>query len=266
MLEYLSRCHRSVKDQQGVAVEHIVMDGQSTDGTVEWLEKQPDLKWRSEPDAGMYDAVNKGWQMASGNILAYLNCDEQYLPGTLGFVKAYFDRHPEVDVLFGNTLVVDPDGCLLSFRKGYQPRMSYILASHLYVLSCTMFFRRKILDDGFSLNSEYRIVADTDFVIRLLRNSYKAKHVRRYLSVFTWTGQNLSASERASKEEEQLFATAPFWVRLLRHFLNALRLLHKLLSGAYFQKFPLEYRIYTEGSDKNRTRRIAEGASWKWPG
>ncbi len=265
MLQYLQRCHSSITDQEGVAFEHIIMDGQSTDGTVEWLEKQPDVEWRSEPDEGMYDAVNKGWQMASGDILAYLNCDEQYLPGTLGFIKTYFDRHPEVDVLFGDTLVVDPDGCLLSFRKGYQPRMSYILASHLYVLSCTMFFRRKIMDDGFSLNSEYRIVADMDFVIRLLRNSYKAKHVRRYLSVFTWTGQNLSASERASKEEGQLFASAPFRIRLFRYPINAARLLHKLLSGAYFQKFPLEYRIYDGKGDQSRKYFVARSGSWKWP-
>src|SRR5205809_81991 len=80
MLEFLKRCHRSVADQ-GVHLEHIVMDGGSSDGTAEWLAGSDVSLWQSASDAGMYDAVNKGLQLASGDILAYLNCDEQYLPG-----------------------------------------------------------------------------------------------------------------------------------------------------------------------------------------
>jgi glycosyltransferase involved in cell wall biosynthesis len=266
MGSYIWRCHNSVADQEGVEVEHIVMDAESNDGTLDWLKKQDGLTWRSEPDAGMYDAVNKGWGLSHGQIRAYLNCDEQYLPGTLRFVKEYFDRHPEVDVLFGDILVVDPDGCLLSFRKGYQPRMSYILAGHLYVFSCAMFFRRKILDDGFRFNSRYKTVADADLVIRLLRNRYSARHVRRYLSVFTWTGGNLSASGQASEEEAKLLASGPFWVRMLRCAVNGIRLLHKLFSGAYFQRFPVEYYIYAGQSADRRTRCVARSGSWKWPG
>ena len=85
----------SVADQ-GVEAEHIVQDACSNDGTLEWLLTDPRVKAFSEKDAGMYDAVNRGLRRASGEILSYLNCDEQYLPGALPHaVAAYFERHPE---------------------------------------------------------------------------------------------------------------------------------------------------------------------------
>ncbi len=80
MLDYLKRCHKSVADQRGVDVEHIVVDGLSTDGTKEFLESQASIHAIIERDQGMYDAVNKGLLTARGEIMSYLNCDEQYLP------------------------------------------------------------------------------------------------------------------------------------------------------------------------------------------
>jgi len=65
----------------------------------------------------MYDAVNRGLRRASGEILSYLNCDEQYLPGALPAVGAYFKRHPEVEMVFGNCLVVGPQGEFICYRK-----------------------------------------------------------------------------------------------------------------------------------------------------
>ena len=104
MLGYLQRCRRSVADQEGVSLEHIVRDGESQDGTVEWLEREaaatnlPGSRRRlvacSEKDEGMYDAVNKGFRQARGKILAYLNCDEQYLPGALRAAQEVFERGP----------------------------------------------------------------------------------------------------------------------------------------------------------------------------
>jgi glycosyltransferase involved in cell wall biosynthesis len=89
MLDYLKRCHASIADQEKVSFEHLVIDGASKDGTPEWLRENPDIVSLSEPDNGMYDAINKGFRLAKGRILAYLNCDEQYLPGTLKYVNAW---------------------------------------------------------------------------------------------------------------------------------------------------------------------------------
>ena len=122
MLPYLKCCAASIADQKGVCVDHIVIDANSIDGTQEWLAGQSKIRFISELDNGMYDAINKGLKYAKGDILAYLNCDEQYLPGTLAFVMEYFVSHPDVDVLFGDFLVVNSDGSLVSYRKAFQPR------------------------------------------------------------------------------------------------------------------------------------------------
>lgn len=91
----------SVADQ-AVELEHIVQDAGSDDGTLDWLCADRRVKAFVEADRGMYDAVNRGLRRARGEILAYLNCDEQYLPGALLAVRDYFDRHPGVEVVFAD--------------------------------------------------------------------------------------------------------------------------------------------------------------------
>src|SRR4030081_3893628 len=87
----------SVADQEGVEVEHIVQDAGSDDGTLDWLVSDTRVRAHVEKDQGMYDAINRGLRKATGEILAYLNCDEQYLPGALKGVAGFFDAHPDVD-------------------------------------------------------------------------------------------------------------------------------------------------------------------------
>jgi glycosyltransferase involved in cell wall biosynthesis len=99
--DWLKLCIPSVADQ-GVELEHIVQDSCSDDGTQEWLSRDERVKAFIEKDRGMYDAVNRGLSRASGDIMAYLNCDEQYLPGALSAVREYFEANPEVEVAFGD--------------------------------------------------------------------------------------------------------------------------------------------------------------------
>src|SRR2546428_5302966 len=191
MLGYLRRSYASVADQVGVTHEHLVMDGGSTDGTPTWLTAHPDIARVVERDAGMYDAVNKGFRRARGELVSHLNCDEQYLPGALAFVRGYFSRHPEVDLLFGDALVIRPDGSLIAFRKGFMPLLPVILSGPLYLFTAAMFVRRRVIEAGEVYDASYRNVGDVEFVTRLLRRGYTVKHVRRYLSAFTMTGANL---------------------------------------------------------------------------
>jgi len=264
MAGYLKRCCASVADQDGVVCEHIVMDGGSSDGSAEWLAAQEGIIGVVEDDNGMYDAVNKGFGRAKGEILSYLNCDEQYLPGTLCAVSEYFGRHPEVDILFGDALLIRPGGSLISYRKAYQPRWSFIVASHLYTLSCTMFMRRRIIDDGFRFDERLKDIGDQDLVVRILRSGYRAGHVKRYLAAFAMTGANMSAGKNAFQERKRALRDAPLWVRMLRVPLNLARWSEKLLSGAYHQKMPLSYSVYDCDEAVARKQFTVEKASFRW--
>src|SRR5579872_6166237 len=119
--KWLKLCIASVADQQGVTFEHIVQDSCSDDGTQDWLPHDKRVKAFIEKDKGMYDAVNRGWKRAQGEIVAYLNCDEQYLPGALKAVHDCFAQNPTVEAVFADTLVVDPEGGYLCYRKSLLP-------------------------------------------------------------------------------------------------------------------------------------------------
>lgn len=245
MLQYLPQCCASVADQTDVSFEHIIMDGGSKDGTTDWLRQNPRLRSVSEKDGGMYDAINKGLALSGGKYFAYLNCDEQYLPGTLSTVKTYFERFPQVDVIYGNTLYIHPDGSLLLYRKASRLRWQFILASSLYVMSCSTFFRAGIFAAEKAFNTDFRQAGDAELMVRLLRGGYRFVHLDRYLASFMITGENAMMSENCLAELEQLRHEAPAWVSRARPLLNGLRLLEKAASGAYFQHMPLEYEIYT---------------------
>jgi glycosyltransferase involved in cell wall biosynthesis len=263
-LTYLPRCAASITDQQGVDVEHLVVDGGSRGDTIEWLRQQRSIVWQSEPDRGMYDAINKGFKRAAGDIVAYLNCDEQYLPGTLAAVEECFARHPDVDIVYGDALVIRPDGSLLAFRKAYPLRWPYVMAGTLYVLTCATFFRRRIIDRGFLFDPEWRSVGDAEYVIRLLRAGFCSFHLHRYAAVFTLSGNNLSANETSMNERRKLIMSAPLWVRTLKHGLNAARLAEKFLSGAYFHPGAVKYSIYDSDVAKGRKEFSSSNATSLW--
>src|SRR6185369_3175625 len=113
---WLNLCIASVADQEGVRSEHIVQDSCSDDGTLDWLPGDQRVKAFVEKDGGMYDAVNRGYRRAQGDILAYLNCDEQYLPGALKAVHDFFAQHPHIEVALAGSIIVDGNGSYLCHR------------------------------------------------------------------------------------------------------------------------------------------------------
>jgi len=259
----LQRCAASVADQGGVNLEHLVTLKDSSQPSSIPAGSCRVLVQASSSN-GLYGALNQGFESAQGDVLAWLNDDEQYLPGTLDFVRQYFDTHPDMDLLFGDFLVVDASGQLLAFRKGYAPRWPYIVSSHLYLFSCTLFFRRRVWKSGLRFDTTFQCAGDMDFVARALRAGFRAMHLPRYFSAFTWTGENLSSSAAALPEERRVHSAAPLWVRCLRWPLNLARLAEKYFSGAYRQAWPLTYAIYQNDLTR-RTTLTANAGSWHWP-
>src|SRR6185295_19675906 len=88
-----------------------------------------------EKDDGMYDAINRGLRRANGEICGYLNCDEQYLPGALREVDEYFQSHPQIDVLFGDAILINSDGVPLSYRRATLPTLMHLRMADLNTLT-----------------------------------------------------------------------------------------------------------------------------------
>jgi glycosyltransferase involved in cell wall biosynthesis len=251
MLPFLKRCAASVRDQ-GVRVEHVVMDGGSTDGTSVWLEANTDILGFSEKDKGMYHALNKAIRKSSADIIGHLNCDEQYLPGTLQRVLDYFDEHPEVDFIAGDFLIVSPTGKFLAYRKSFQPRWPYFFSNYLYTTTCTLFYRRTIFD-RVQFDESYRSIADVIFLYRVMRSGFQGKHVKGYTATFMYSGQNLSLNPVSEVEKKRFLQTLPAWFRVIKPLFFVLFYLEKLVRGNYRERPGLTYEIYDQDPGAGRT-------------
>jgi glycosyltransferase involved in cell wall biosynthesis len=231
----LRRCVGSVRGQRDITLEHLVNDACSTDGTVQWLSEQTDLAAISEPDQGMYDAINRAWARSHGQILSWLNSDEQYLPGTLAKVQRYFEAHPNVDVVFGNYIVTDDEGRPVALRREIPLRRIYILNTFLNAQSCTLFFRRQLLADGLlSFDAKYRYAADKDLVLRLVSAGKTVHHIPQYLAIFGIDGSNLSTHAQVLIEAEEINrAYGAFRHEGVRQIVRAARHVERLFRGGY---------------------------------
>ena len=262
---WLKLCIASVADQ-GVEVEHIIQDAGSTDGTLAWLPQDNRVKSFVEKDAGMYDAVNRGLRRAGGEIFSYLNCDEQYLPGTLTAVQAYFEQHPGVDMLFADFVVVDGEGNYMFHRKVQRPLLHHVWVSHLPTFTCATFFRSKLITErGLFFNPKLRAGGDGEWMLRVLQQGISMGVLRRFVATFAITGANLSGSTQARKEELALYNSAPLWARRLKWLLVLQHRLRRLVGGIYFQK-PFSYSLYTEKSPQIRIAHKVLHPTFRWRG
>ena len=153
--------------------EHIVVDGASDDGTLELLEgrEDPHLTWLSEPDSGQTEAVNKGLRLARGDLLAWVNADDAYIPEATDRAIEHLERNHGTSAIFGAVNYVDEHG--EAFRTLVPPRWSWrkYLYFGAFVTTPTIIWRRELLAQAPSLNERYADAADYDFFLRLLRGS-----------------------------------------------------------------------------------------------
>ena len=151
--------------------EHIVVDGASDDGSVELLEgrEDPHLIWISELDTGQTNAVNKGLGMARGDLLAWVNADDAYIPDVVDRAIEHLEGSPEVGAIFGAVNYVDEHNEV--FRTLVPPKFSWRRYLYLgaFVTTPTIIWRRELMERAPSLNEAYADAADYDFFLRLLR-------------------------------------------------------------------------------------------------
>jgi glycosyltransferase involved in cell wall biosynthesis len=171
---YIERSIRNVLEQRFFPLEHIIIDNASTDGTVEILNRFPHLRWISEPDRGQADALNKGFRMARGEIIGWLNGDDSYVPGAIRVGVDYLLSHPECDIVYGDCNILRNDGTLLTVFHSKQVKgWEQLLGGWIHTPA--VFFRRRILDRVGYLDESLHYVMDNEFWLRaapLVRQDY----------------------------------------------------------------------------------------------
>jgi glycosyltransferase involved in cell wall biosynthesis len=264
--EWLKLCAASIADQQGVSLEHIVQDAGTGPELEAWAATQPGLRLCVEKDKGMYDAVNRGLRKSSGEILSYLNCDEQYLPGALAGVAEFFEAHPEVDVLFGDVVVVDEHGEYLCSRPVILPQLHHTQVCTLGVFTAATFFRRRVLEKhGLYFSDAWRDVGDAAWVLEVIRRGLKMAVLRRFTTSFADTGENMNMKPNAVAEQVRLRESAPKWAQTLAPLWVMHFRLRRLLAGIY-RPAKLTYAIYTSESGGRRREFSVEKPTFLWRG
>jgi glycosyltransferase involved in cell wall biosynthesis len=187
----------SVASQDYAEVEHLVIDGGSTDGTIEILKQYPKLTWVSEKDKGHYHAMDKGTRMASGEIVAILNADDCYRPGVLSRVAAAFAQHPDWDALFGDIVFVDGEGREIFRREEAMFDPQIIRYGHNMVNHQAMFLKRAVyLRLGGYRYEEFKNCCDYEYVMRLIRARCRIGHIPVHIVNYRYHDQGQSADLR----------------------------------------------------------------------
>lgn len=293
-LGWLKLCMASVADQgvgKGLSIEHIVQDG-GTRGIDEFAREHGAAFYRdgkrvfgsrssvgsessrnyslaiySGKDAGMYDAINRGLTKATGDICAYLNCDEQYLPGTLRWISDYFLRSTDVDVLFGAAIVTKDDGSYVCDRRVMVPaRWHTMVSGNLSIFTSSTFFRREtVVGRGLLFDPCWRVCGDAAWALCLERAGVRMRATKRPLSAFAETGGNLSAAgnPEAASEVRRLAGMAPAAARFFKPLVLLSYRIRRWLHGAYNLR-PHSYAVYTMSEKSARRSFDVRRPTFRW--
>ena len=225
---FLSQALESVAGQTHPNAEVVVIDGGSTDGSVEvlrnWAQHHA-IRWVSEPDAGQAAAINKGLTMASGEIVTWLNADDILLPRTVRIAAEHFSADPSLDFLWGFCLVIDGDGRPLYVQNPFvRTDLADLRVHRNFVPQPGSFFRRSVVERFGHLDESYRFMFDYEFFLRLA-GKVKACFVPEVLACFRMHPSSKTGRSHREflKEEWRAFRShggsilSPFTLDLLRY-------------------------------------------------
>jgi glycosyltransferase involved in cell wall biosynthesis len=183
--DFLDATIDSITRQNYPQLEYIIMDGGSTDTSPQIIKQHTDsiTYWESKKDNGQADAVKQGFEKSSGEIMAWLNSDDLYLPGLLQFVGEFFARNPEVDVLYGNRIIIDEHGDEVGrwVLPGHDTEM---LLWNDYIPQETMFWRRSLYEEVGGIDDRFQFALDWDLLLRFHRAGAKMVHLPHFMACF----------------------------------------------------------------------------------
>lgn len=183
---FIERTIDSVLNQEYKNLEYFIQDGGSKDNTLAVIQRYEAklAGWQSAVDSGQSQAINRGFQKTSGEIMAWLNSDDLLLPDTLAVVANYFNNHPEVDVLYGNRIIIDENDMEIGrwIMPGHDGK---VLSWVDYIPQETMFWRRSIWDKvGGRIDESFSFAMDWDLLVRFRDAGANFAHIPYFLGAF----------------------------------------------------------------------------------
>lgn len=226
-VEFIEATIRSVLEQDYPKLEHIVIDGGSSDGTLEILERyQEHIAYISEPDRGQAEAINKGLQRAKGEIFAYLNSDDLYLSGALSKVADYFAEHPEVDMVYGDCQVINQEGTVIGYMPGHPFDQKRLVQRADFIPQQAAFWRKSVHEKVGWFDVKLQYAMDYDFFARVGARC-QVRYLPTPLACFRMHASSKTVSREGHHWREALAVSeryglrpwqAWYWIRRLRHW------------------------------------------------
>jgi glycosyltransferase involved in cell wall biosynthesis len=187
----IERTFESILNQTYENIEYIVIDGNSNDNTVDiikkfskkFTDKGIDFKWVSESDNGIYDAMNKGINISSGDIIGIINSDDWYRDNIISLINKYYKKEPDIDIFYGDLLKVIDNETMLGFGYINLKNIQSLRLNHP-----TMFVKKQVYKELGTYDTNFKIGADRDFVFRALNNNLKFKKIDEIISYFSLEG------------------------------------------------------------------------------
>ncbi|WP_260738646.1 glycosyltransferase family 2 protein [Tunturiibacter lichenicola] len=247
---------QSIKIQDYAMYEHLIIDGMSTDGTVELLQTLSSIaefnkmSWMSEKDNGQSEALNKGFRRAKGDIIGWLNSDDRYLPGCFAHIVEAFEQNPDVDIIYGDYRIVDEHGRAVQTRREIEFSKFILFYHHvLYIPTTATFFRSRVFKEENWLEEHLQYAMDLELFIRLAIKGYRFMHISKVLADFRLQPNSKTCSspdKQRMEHKEIVYAAAPalhpidsprirsLILLLLRSIAFIRRSAEKLLRGYYW--------------------------------
>jgi len=194
---YLEEGMKSVLSQSWPNLEYIIIDGGSTDGTLDIIRKHDDrlAYWLSEPDHGIFDAMNKGIALAGGDLIGLLNADDWYEPGAIEMAATAFLEKGTPGIYYGDKHLVQVD-----MGRIYEMPSSLALWRGMGVCHQAMFVHRNVYQRLGGYDTRYRLAADFDFLVRARRQGVTCIPLKRFIVNFRDTGASAQSLGEGNRE------------------------------------------------------------------